>query len=425
MKAFILSCVVYAIVASGIVSANPWPAWRGDALGSGIATETGIPVEWGKEKNIRWRVPLPDRGNSTPVVWGDRIFVTQAVESENFRGLLCLDRKDGSVLWKKGVTYKKPERTHRSNPYCSPSAVTDGKRVVAAYGSAGVHCYDIDGNTVWSRDFGPQDHVWGHAASPVLTENLCFYYHGPGKGSRLYALDLKTGETIWEYREPDWKPGKRTDGFQGRDDEGIIGSFSTPILANVDGRDELIMSFPMEIAAFDPGSGKKLWTCEGLNPLVYTSPTIHEGVVVAMGGYRGNSVGVKAGGDGDVTESSRLWQEIRHNGGIGTGVAKDGYLYYQNSGGIAYCLEMKSGKTLWEARLPGKGGSWGSFVLAGEHIYSLSQAGSTVVFEASPEEFRQVAVNDLGETTNSSLAVSDGEIFLRTHEALWCVGRKR
>ena len=191
--------------------AENWPAWRGDVLGSGRTTETKLPLEWDEEKNVRWRVPLPDRGNSTPVIWGDRIFVTQSIESDNFRGLLCFDRNDGALLWKKGVTYEKPERSHRTNPYCSPSATTDGEIVVAAYGSAGVYAYDFEGNQLWSRDFGPQDHVWGHAASPVLYGNLCFHYHGPGKDSRLVALDKKSGETVWEFEEPNWKPGKRTD----------------------------------------------------------------------------------------------------------------------------------------------------------------------------------------------------------------------
>jgi outer membrane protein assembly factor BamB len=140
-----------------------------------------------------------------------------------------------------------------------------------------------------------------------------------------------------------------------------------------------------------------------------------------MGGYQGNSSGVKVGGSGDVTSTHRLWQEIRHNGGIGSGIAKDGKLYYQDSGGIAYCDDMKTGKTLWRARLPGAGKSWGSFVLAGEQIYTLSQAGDTVVFRASPEGFELIAQANVGEETNSSLVPVGNQIFIRTHEALWCI----
>lgn len=420
MRVFVGFLVVgFAVV--NFAEGAPWPAWRGDVLGSGVSSETDVPLEWDEKKNVRWRIELPDRGNSTPVIWGTRVFVTQAIEGENWRGLMCFDRADGSLLWKKGVEYAEAERTHKANPYCSASAMTDGERVVASYGSAGVVCYDFEGEELWRRDFGAIDHVWGNSTSPVIHGELCFYYHGPAKGAFLVALAVETGETVWKFDEPDWKPGKRTDGFQGRDDEGIIGSFSTPILVKAGSREELVMSFPTEVAAFDPATGAKLWNCRGLNPLVYTSPVYAEGVVVAMGGYRGNSIGVRVGGKGDVTEQNRLWREVNHNGGIGSGVVKDGYLYYQNSGGIASCLEMKTGKEMWEARLPGTGKSWGSFLRSGDRVYSLSQAGDAVVFEATPEAFRELAVNDLGEMTNSSIAISDGELFIRTHEALWCI----
>lgn len=402
----------------------PWPAWRGDLAGSGIATETDLPLEWDKQKNIRWRVRLPDSGNSTPILHGGRIFVTQAVKDENWRGLMCFDRRDGSLLWKKGVTYAKEERTHRGNPYCSGSAATDGEIVAASFGSAGIAAYDFEGKELWHRDLGAIDHNWGNASSPLIYGDLVIHYHGPGKAAFLIGLDKKTGDTVWKWDEPNWKPGKRTDGFGGREDEGIIGSFSTPILVTANGRDELVMSFPMELKAFDPKSGEEFWTSKGLSPLIYSSPVSADGVVIAMGGYHGNSIGVTAGGEGDVTDSKRLWQEVRHNGGVGSGVMKDGYLYYQNGGGVAQCLELKTGKTAWEARLPGAGKSWGSFLLSGDRIYSLSQAGDTVVFKASPEKFEVIAQSDVGEHTNASLAVSDGQIFLRTWEALWCVGKE-
>jgi outer membrane protein assembly factor BamB len=149
-----------------------------------------------------------------------------------------------------------------------------------------------------------------------------------------------------------------------------------------------------------------------------------DGIVVAMGGYYGNSIGVKIGGSGDVTKSHRLWQEFRHNGGIGSGITKNGKLFYQDAGGIAYCDDMKTGKTLWRARLPGAGKSWGSFIASGDLIYSLSQAGDTVVFKASEEGLEVVSQGQVDEHTNSSLIVSNGEIFIRTHEALWCIGAR-
>jgi len=340
---------------------------------------------------------------------------------------MCFDRNTGDLLWKQGVTYDRPERTHPANPYCSASPTTDGEVIVVSYGSAGIAAYHLDGRRMWKRDLGAMNHVWGNSSSPLLYQNLCIHYHGPGKGGFLIALDKMTGETVWKYDEPEWKPGLRTDGFRGRDGEGVIGSFSTPIVVRAEGasRDELVMSFPMEIQAFDPLTGKKMWSCKGLNPLVYSSPIYHDGIVLSMGGYHGNSLGVKAGGSGDVTGDRRIWYLERHNGGIGTGVVRDGLYYYPDSGGNIVCLEMKTGKTRWNERLPGSGRSWGSLLLAGDLIYALSQAGDTVVFKANPERLEVVADNRLGEKTNSSLAVSDGEIFIRTYDALWCISKDR
>ena len=416
----LLSLVVFSLTS---LQADSWRAWRGDGLGSGRVPGDAFPIEWGKEKNVRWRVALPEAGNSTSAVFGEKVYVTQPVTADKTRNLMCFDRKDGTLIWKKGLVYEPEERTHRTNLYCSASPAIDEAGVVVSFGSAGVVAYDHDGTQVWHRDLGPIDHVWGNSSSPVLFGDLVLHYHGPAPDAVLYGLDRKTGATVWEWKEPAWKPVGRTDGFQEKNDSGVIGSFSTPILVETGERTELIMSFPLEMKAFDPATGKMLWTCQGLNPLIYTSPVYDDGVVVAMGGYYGNSIGVKVGGAGDVTETHRLWHEVRHNGGIGSGVAREGKLYYQDSGGVAYCDDMKTGKTLWKARLPGAGKSWGSFVIAGDRIYSLSQAGDTVVFAADPTGFKLIAQSDLGEETNSSLAVAGGDVFIRTHSALWCIGQ--
>jgi len=399
-----------------------WPFWRGDITGSGeTAADASLPTEWGQEKNVKWQTELPERGNSTPAIWDDKIFLTQAIDAKNWRGLLCLDRRTGEEIWRNGLTYDKEERTHRSNPFCSASAATDGKVVIASYGSAGVAAYDFAGKELWRRDLGAIDHVWGNSTSPIIHGDVVIHYHGPALDAVLYGLDKNTGETVWKYEEPFWKPENRTDGFKGRDGEGVIGSFSTPIIYNTGERDELAMSFPLEMRAFDPATGKTLWTCQGLNPLVYTSPVYDNGIVVAMGGYHGNTVAVRTGGSGDVTETHRLWQKVRDDGGIGSGVAKDGNIYYHDSGGVIFCVDMKTGGEHWKARLPGVGKSWGSLVLAGDHIYSLSQAGDCAIFKATPDRFEEVGVNDLGEETNSSIAVAKNQIFIRTYEALRCI----
>jgi outer membrane protein assembly factor BamB len=321
-------------------------------------------------------------------------------------------------LWQKGVVYAEPERTHKSNPYCSASPVTDGERVIASFGSAGLVCYDLDGNERWKRDLGKLDHIWGNASSPVLYKDLCIHYHGPAKGAFLTALDKRTGKTVWKFDEPAWDTAGRTDGFEGKSD-GVVGTWSTPIIVRAGKRDELVLSFPMETIAFDPPTGRVLWRCGGLNPLVYNSAIFGEGVVVAMGGFRGNSLAVKAAGEGDVTATRRLWHQVRAKGGIGSGVIKAGHIYFP-AGQLA-CLELATGKTVWEERIPGaKGGSWSSMLLAGDRIYLPLQSGDIVVVKASPK-FELLAVNSLKEQSNSSLAASNGELFFRTQQTLWCI----
>jgi outer membrane protein assembly factor BamB len=419
--------LVALLTTSTVIGAN-WPSWRGGVDGSGVSSEKNLPIEWSDFRNVRWKVPLPERGNSTPVVWGNRIFITQAVESEGRRTLMCLDRANGRLLWQSGTTWKEKEETHETNPYCSASPATDGERVIAAFGSAGVFCYGFDGKELWSRDLGKQAHEWGYASSPVIHGDLCFVYHGPGPGSHLIALDKKNGRTIWRFDEPPAKTEGRGDGFKGKE-PGYVGTWSTPILIQAGGRDELVMSFPNRVVAFDPQTGKQLWTCDGLNPLLYASPVYGEGLVVAMGGFFGSAIAVKPGGSGDVTGTQRVWREERaKKNRCGSGVVADGRIYFVNMEGFIECIDMKTGQQLWEERLPrqgSKGESWSNTLLVGDRIYAMNQSGDVVVFKAGPK-FEVVAVNSIGnETTNASLIPSNGEFLLRTHKHLWCIGESK
>lgn len=421
------SCFWVALVSAAVLwpadlSAN-WPEWRGPG-GQGVCTEQDLPLRWSATENIRWKVALPDRGNATPVIWGDRVFVPQAIDKEQMRTLMCLSRKDGRVLWQKGVKYEAKEKTHPDNPYCSGSPAIDGERVIVCHGSAGVFCYDLDGKELWRRDLGKQTFDWGNATSPVLHGDLAILYFGPGPGSHLLALEKKTGKTVWKFEEPPVDTAGRTDGFRGKE-PGIVCSYSTPLLVKAGGRDELLMSFPGSLWALNPANGKALWHCNGLNPLVYTSPIHGDGIVVSMGGYFGNTIAVKTGGQGDVTPR-RLWQQVRAKGGIGSGVVRDGHYYFMSMDGIAHCHELATGRNVWSERLRGpgpKGDSWSSMVLSGDRIYILNQSGDCIVVKASPT-FELLAANSIGnEMCNSSVAVSRGDIFIRTYQHLWCVGK--
>lgn len=409
------------ILAFPAFAAN-WPTWRGEN-GLGVAKETKLPLKWSATENVLWKVPLPERGNSTPVVWKDKVFVTQAIGDR--RTVMCFDRRTGKTLWQNGTSYGEEEETHETNPYCSASPVTDGERVIAWFGSAGVFAYDFNGKELWKVNLGKQSHTWGFASSPIIHGDVCVVYFGPGERAFLLGLDKRTGKELWRVKDPPIQKRPRTDGFRGQEEKGIVGSFSSPILVEASGRVELVMTYPQLICAYDPGTGKELWRCDGLNELLYGSPIAGEGVVVAMGGFLGTTVAVKAGGNGDVTSTHRLWRQERTKNRLGSGVIHGGYIYILNTPGVAECIELKSGKVVWEERVKGAGPkseSWSSMVLAGERIYVLNQSGDTVVLKASPQ-FEILAVNAIeNELTNASHAISDGEIFIRTHKHLWRIG---
>ncbi len=407
------------------LSAANWPAWRG-ANGDGVSSEKDLPVKWSPTENVKWRVPLPERGNSTPVIWGKRVFVTQPIEKEGRRELHCYDRADGKLLWQKGVTYKEKELTHGTNPQCSASPVTDGERVIAFYGSAGIYCYDMEGKELWHRDLGKLNHIWGWGPSPVIYGDLCLLNFGPGPRQFLVALNKKSGVTLWQHDEPGGHSGEKKPEEQGNQ---WIGTWTTPIIIKAGVREELVMSWPKRVAAFDPKTGKELWTCAGLNPLVYTSPIHSDGIVVAMGGFGGSDLAVKTGGSGDVTSTNRLWQHPRNSQRIGSGVISAGHVFILNETGVVQCIDQKTGEDKWNTdkpRLTGSGGrtaSWGSMVLAGDKIYVMNKSADTFVLRAALN-FELLSQNLLNEQTESSPAPSDGEIFLRTHKALWCIGAK-
>jgi outer membrane protein assembly factor BamB len=400
------------------VSAANWPAWRGPR-GTGVSEEKNLPIRWSPTHNVKWRVPLAERGNSTPVVWDTRVFVTQPAGDR--RTLICFDRAEGQMLWQTGVTSAETEPTHPTNPYCSASPVTDGERVIVSFASDGLYCYDFAGKELWRRtDLGRQIHIWGNGSSPVIEGDLCYLNFGPGETIYLVAVDKKSGKTIWKreestgYRHP--KEG---------DDRGntYVGSWTTPVLMPVEGKDQLLMSWPNRLVAYDPGSGRELWTCSGLNPLVYTSPIYAGEIIVTMGGFNGMAMAVRAGGAGDVTESRRLWHHPKTKQRIGSGVIYNGHIYIHNDPGVAECFELKTGRLIWEERLKGSGPSgsnWSSVMLAEGACYTITQGGDCFVFKASPQ-FELLSVNSLGEPSNSSVVPSNGELFIRTHRALWCI----
>ena len=402
------------------LSASDWPTWRGP-FSNGISQEKNLPVHWSATKNVKWKVELPEAGNSTPIVVAGKVFLTQAVAEQ--RLLMCFDREDGRLLWQKGVTTSSDEPTHKTNPYCSPSPVSDGERVIVSFASDGLFCFDLDGQELWRRtDLGQQIHIWGAGTSPALQGDRCFLNFGPGKTTYLLAVNKHTGETLWRQEEDSGYGRPRSDGGNPT----FVGSWSTPIATRLQGQEQLLMSWPRRLAAYDPASGKELWSCSGLNALVYTSPLVSDdGIVVAMGGYGGQSLAIRPDGTGDLT-SQRLWHLPKTKQRIGSGVIHEGHIYIHNDPGVAECYDLNTGKVMWEERLPATvatGQNWSSVMLADGHCYTLTQGGDGFVFKASPK-FELVAVNPLGERSNSSIVPSDGELFIRTHKALRCISER-
>ncbi len=407
--------LLFTLCSSLQLFAGNWPAWRGPS-GDGTTPEVGLPEKWSTTENVAWKVPLPDAGNSTPIVWDGRVFVTQAIESKNRRLLLCFDRATGEQLWEAGTTYTKSELTHKTNPLCSGSPVTDGDCVLAYFTSAGLFCYDMEGKERWSRtDLGEMRHIWGSGSSPVLAGDRVFLNFGPGKHTALICFDKRTGQTLWQHEEPGGDSGEG-------DGKKWLGSWGDPLLRKVGDREELLMCYPTRACAFDPASGKEWWTCGGLTALAYNSPLFADGVMVAMCGYNGAALAVKAGGNGDVTATHRVWLQPKVSQRIGSGVLHGGYHYILTDGGIAECRDLMTGELVFQERL--KGNNWSSLVVSADgKLYAANQAGDCFVFRARPQ-FELISKNSLGEKIIGSIAVSDGQLFIRGYKHLWCIGKK-
>ena len=319
--------------------------------------------------------------------------------------------------------------THKTNPHCSstPAADPSTKRVVVWHGSAGLFCYDFEGNQIWERQLGEFRHMWGYASSPVIHRGTVLLHCGPGERVFLTAIDLKSGDTIWETVE------KLDGGDAERSKEGHYrGSWSTPVVRRVggaSGRETVICSMPTRVVGLDFKTGDLVWYCDGLKgsrgELAYTSPVFgDEDICLSVGGFNGPAILFRAGETGNITKGRRIQRFEKNPQSIGSGIFHDGYFYVPGAGPANIrCINPNTGEDArWTDPAGGKP-FWGSIVLAGKRAYVVNQAGTTIVFEPSPGSFKQVAANDLGEPCNTTPAISGGQVFLRTDKALYCIGK--
>jgi outer membrane protein assembly factor BamB len=408
-----------ALLLSGALLAENWPQWRGPEL-NGISGEKNLPVKWSPTENITWKLPMPAWSGSTPVIWGDSIFLNVA-EGDNL-SLWCVDRRGPKILWQRPLSSGNVKM--RKQNMSSPSPVTDGKNVWVMTGTGALKGFDFAGKELWSRDiqrdYGKFGLNWGYASSPLLHEDALYVQvlHGMHTKDPSYVmrLDKASGKTLWRVE-------RRTPAIRESPD-----SYTTPTLARVDGRLELIVSGGDWLTGHDLATGKELWRATGFNPTndpnfrTIASAVAFDDLVVAPTRERPMQA-YRAGGRGDVTESRRLWS-FDHGPDVPTPVTDGKYFWTINDRGIAYCLDAKTGAEVWGSQRLKAGTYSASPVLADGKIYITSEDGVTSVMKAGAK-FEVLAENNMDDYTLSSIAVSEGQLFLRTAKFLWCIGPRK
>jgi outer membrane protein assembly factor BamB len=405
----------------GPTAAADWRQFRGPG-GQGISDETGLPTEWSAEQNIVWKVKLPGAGASSPVTQGERVFVTcysgygldakDPGKMEDLRRhLLCLDRATGKTKWAKEFEPALPEHKYQGegsyHGYAASTPVVDGESLYVFFGRSGVYRFDLDGNQVWHVSVGKSTNGWGSGASPILYKDTLLVNASVESGA-IVALDKKDGKEVW--RAP-----------------GVSAAWNTPVLVTtMEGKVELVVSVQDRVLGVDPDTGKELWRAEGVHRYVCPSVVARDGVVYAIGGGS-TSLAVKAGGRGDVTKTHVVWRESKGSN-VGSPVCHEGHLYWaSDGGGTVHCQDAATGKTVYAERLtPASGQVWASPVLAGGNLYYVSKDRGVYVVAAGPK-FRPVAHNVIAgdkSRSNASLAVSNGHLFLRNDEHLYCIGTR-
>jgi len=391
-----------------IRSDSQWPGWRGPD-GAGHSDETGLPVAW-DAKNVVWTTQLKGRGQSSPIAWQDRIFLTTATERGARREVVCIDRKNGHVLWERVAWTGEPEGIHSMNSWASPTCATDGQRVVACFGNGGLHCYDLNGNILWSRDLGRFENAnWGFGSSPIIVENLVIQACDADNDAFLVAIDKQSGAEVW--RTP--RPKSR--------------SFSTPLLINTGARRELVINGHSGMRSYDPSTGKELWFCTGGSGRGTPTVVTGRGLVIVLSGRTrgdGDLMAFRPGGSGDVTVTHNAWHVRRGGRDLPSPIVVDDFLIVANlRTGIGSCYDVTTGKLHWKNRLHGRFSA--SPIETGGLVYILSESGETIVIKPD-REYREVARSRLNaeddEVFRTSLMPYAGHIFCRSDKRLYCIG---
>jgi outer membrane protein assembly factor BamB len=429
--------VVYALIAIILSSAaqGAWPHWRGphrDGIASGDA-----PLHWSDTERIAWKAAVPGRGHSSPVVWGSQVFVTTAVpeaappaaanaQTLGGRGrsggalvehkfmLLSFDTKTGKLLWEKVARIATPHEGHHPNygSFASNSPVTDGKHVIAFFGSRGVYCYTMDGQLVWEKDFGVQLQMFngfGEGAWPALDGDKLLLVFDHQADSFLVALDKNTGRELWRTPRPG-NTGAR--------------NWTGPVVVTHEGRKQVVVSASNRVCGYDLETGKLIWEASGLGPNTVASPVVFEGLVFAGNGAgEARLFAVRLGRQGDLSGTDAIaWRNDRGNPHSASPVLHDGKLYLLTDSGMLSCLDAKTGKPYYQqVRMPKPYNFKASPVAAGGKLYLASEDSDVIVVRLG-EKFEVLATNTLPDQMFvGTPAISEGSIYLRGQNTLFCV----
>lgn len=385
--------------------AKYWSRWRGPS-GQGLVTDGRYTDTWSAKTPVKWKVPLTGRANSSPIVWGDRVYVTNAYDNGKRLSLIAINRADGKKVWETFVPQNGVEYVHFKNGYASATPVTDGERIYASFGRHGLVAVDVTGKIVWQHRFGTINNYHGPAGSPILYKDRIFLFqdHEAGSDQRAFvaAFDKLTGKTLWQTTR------RETIGW------------GTPVVINTGGRDELIVSSQGRVTGYDPETGRELWLVKGNTYEVIPTPVVGHGLVFCSSGRAGPTFAIRPGGSGDVSASHVAWTTNRGSPFVPSGIIVGDLLYLVNDmQSILTVYEAATGTLVYQNRLgvAMREGFSASPVAVNGKVFFTNDEGQTFVVEAG-RNFKLLHVNDLGAQTLASPALVDGIWYWRTEEAL-------
>jgi hypothetical protein len=388
--------------------AEDWPCWRG-RRGDGTSLETNVPIRWSASENIVWKAPIPGVGHSSPIVSGDCIFLTTALLDQKERVLLCLDRHTGRVKWQQSVLSSPLERKHNLNSYSSGTPAADGQLVYVSFldrDQMVVAAYDYDGKQRWLVRPGEFHSVHGFCSSPVIFKDKLIVNGDHDGAAYLVALDRATGRTLWKTSR-----------------ENRTRSYCTPIIREIGGRTQMVLSGSKCVASYDPNDGRRHWIVDGPTEQFVASVVYARDLLFVTGGYPDHHIlAIRPDGTGNVTDTHIVWRDTRGVSYVPSPIAIGDYFMVVSDNGLASCFDAASGDRHWMERLEPHYSA--SLVTAGGLVYFLADNGTTTVVRPGVT-FERVARNELGEACYASPAISGGHIFLRSEKHLYCIGTPR